>query len=191
MNQDPLGRAATRVWDSGDKVRSSAPPTAPASRASNSRLQVWAKQLDDGSRAVGLFNLGDAEQTVTASFADLKLTGKQTVRDLWRQKDLATVENQVRSPRPPARRRAREADAGQLNAEDIHAPRFPHRHPLTRLHRRSQCRHPRRQAEARHHRRQAEPPAADARVPRRLAAASEVPRRTSPASPSRSTRWAG
>ena len=52
------------------------------------RLQVWAKPMADGSQAVGLFNLGDTPAQVTASFADLKITGKQGVRDLWRQKTL-------------------------------------------------------------------------------------------------------
>jgi alpha-galactosidase len=101
VNQDTLGRAAMRVWDSGDKVSIERPADRPGTPGKQLRLQVWAKELDDGSRAVGLFNLGDAEQTVTAKFADLKLTGKQTVRDLWRQKDLATVENQLEANVPP------------------------------------------------------------------------------------------
>ena len=101
VNQDTLGRAATRVWDSGDKVSIERPADRPGKPGEQLRLQVWAKELDDGSRAVGLFNLGDAEQTVTARFSDLKLIGKQLVRDLWRQKDLATVENQVEASVPP------------------------------------------------------------------------------------------
>jgi alpha-galactosidase len=57
-----------------------------------SQGQVWAKELEDGSRAVGLFNTGDQPVSVSADFAKLKLAGKQVVRDLWRQKDVATVE---------------------------------------------------------------------------------------------------
>ena len=69
VNQDPLGRQAARV-------------------AQNGMLEVWAKDLEDGSKAVGLFNRGSSEESITANWADLGLTGEQTVRDLWRQKDL-------------------------------------------------------------------------------------------------------
>ena len=41
-----------------------------------------------GSKAVGLFNLGETNATVTANWYDLKLSGNHLVRDLWRQKDL-------------------------------------------------------------------------------------------------------
>ncbi|HEY1661855.1 MAG TPA: putative Ig domain-containing protein [Verrucomicrobiae bacterium] len=49
---------------------------------------VYKKNLEDGSIAVGLFNLSDAPATVTASWSDLKIHGSQNIRDLWRQKDL-------------------------------------------------------------------------------------------------------
>ena len=51
---------------------------------------VFAKQLEDGSRAVGLFNLGDKEETVSVKWQELGLSGSQAVRDLWRQKDLGS-----------------------------------------------------------------------------------------------------
>jgi len=69
VNQDPLGHQAGRV-------------------AKDDPLEVWAKDLEDGSKAVGLFNRGEAAATVTAKWADLGVTGPQSVRDLWRQKDL-------------------------------------------------------------------------------------------------------
>ena len=56
--------------------------------SSNGTLRVFAKDLDDGAKAVGLFNLGDQPATVVANWSDLKLSGEQSVRDLWRQKDL-------------------------------------------------------------------------------------------------------
>ena len=43
--------------------------------------------MEDGSKAVGLFNRGPAETTVTAKWSDLGITGSQTVRDLWRHQD--------------------------------------------------------------------------------------------------------
>jgi len=69
VNQDPLGKQAARIAKNGD-------------------LEVWAKDMEDGSKAVGLFNRGKAETKVTANWSDLGLTGKLKVRDLWRQKDL-------------------------------------------------------------------------------------------------------
>ncbi|MGD0517411.1 MAG: hypothetical protein ABSA26_07740, partial [Thermoguttaceae bacterium] len=42
----------------------------------------------------GLFNRGESEKTVTAKWSDLGLTGKQIVRDLWRQKDLGEFDKE-------------------------------------------------------------------------------------------------
>lgn len=50
--------------------------------------EVWAKDMEDGTKAVGLFNRGESERTVRAKWADLGLRGKHAVRDLWRQQDL-------------------------------------------------------------------------------------------------------
>jgi alpha-galactosidase len=71
VDQDPLGRQASCVSKEGP-------------------LEVWAKDMQDGSKAVGLFNRGYGAATVTAKWSNLGLTGKQKVRDLWRQKDLGT-----------------------------------------------------------------------------------------------------
>jgi alpha-galactosidase len=51
---------------------------------------VWAKDLEDGSKAVGIFNLGEEAADATLSFGILKLSGRRLVRDLWRQKNLGT-----------------------------------------------------------------------------------------------------
>jgi alpha-galactosidase len=69
VNQDSLCKQAVQVGGQGD-------------------LKVYAKPLDDGSLAVGLFNTGKETATVTANWSDLNLKGQQRVRDLWRQKDL-------------------------------------------------------------------------------------------------------
>ncbi len=74
VNRDPLGRQAGRVAKDGD-------------------LEIWAKDMEDGSKAVGLFNRGRESARVTANWSDLGLTGKQKVRDLWRQKDLGKFSN--------------------------------------------------------------------------------------------------
>jgi len=69
--------------------------------ASNGNTRVYAKDLEDGSKAVGLFNLGEAPVNATAHWSDLKISGSQTVRDLWRQKDLGQFENQFNSSVAP------------------------------------------------------------------------------------------
>ncbi len=51
-------------------------------------LEVWSKKLADGSLAVGLFNRSDLEETVTADWPKMGLTGRYAVRDLWLRKDL-------------------------------------------------------------------------------------------------------
>jgi alpha-galactosidase len=81
VNQDPLGRQAARVAQDG-------------------QLEIWAKDLEDGSKAVGLFNRGDEETTVTAKWSDLGLTGKQAVRDLWRQQDLGASDGPFQASVP-------------------------------------------------------------------------------------------
>ncbi len=51
-------------------------------------ILILAKPLEDGSLAVGLFNLGEQPRPLTVSWSELELEGRQRVRDLWRQSDL-------------------------------------------------------------------------------------------------------
>jgi alpha-galactosidase len=81
VNQDPLGRQAGRI-------------------AKNGTVEVWAKEMENGSKIVGLFNRGEEEATVTANWPDLRLQGKQPVRDLWRQKDLGGYADRFSAPVP-------------------------------------------------------------------------------------------
>ncbi len=46
------------------------------------------KDMEDGSKAVGLFNRGELPSAVTAKWSDLNLPVPQRLRDLWRQQDL-------------------------------------------------------------------------------------------------------
>ncbi|MEU4896253.1 RICIN domain-containing protein [Streptomyces sp. NPDC044780] len=65
VNQDPLGAGGRRVRDDGD-------------------TEVFAKPLSDGSVAVGLFNRGNSTATVTATAAQIGLSGGSfTLTDLW------------------------------------------------------------------------------------------------------------
>jgi alpha-galactosidase len=69
LDQDPLGKQATQVCAAGT-------------------TQVLAKDLEDGSKAVGLFNTGEEPNAVKVTWEQLGITGNQAVRDLWRQKDI-------------------------------------------------------------------------------------------------------
>jgi alpha-galactosidase len=74
VDQDPLGKPARRV-------------------ASGEGFEIWDRELEDGSRAVGLFNLSDlGTSTLKVTWKDLGREGKQAVRDLWRHKDLGEFE---------------------------------------------------------------------------------------------------
>jgi alpha-galactosidase len=76
VNQDPLGKQATTV----SKLDSSG---------------VLAKDMEDRSKAVGLFNITDGvTRKLSVKWSELGITGKYIVRDLWRQKDLGTFEDE-------------------------------------------------------------------------------------------------
>ena len=69
VNQDPLGKQAHRI-------------------SKDENVEVWAKKMEDGSMAVGLFNRGEFENSVKVNWKELGISENQTVRDLWRQKDV-------------------------------------------------------------------------------------------------------
>jgi alpha-galactosidase len=69
VDQDPLGQCAKTIALDKDAV-------------------LFVKEMEDGSKAVGLCNRGENEIEIAAKWSDLGLEGKQRVRDLWRQKDL-------------------------------------------------------------------------------------------------------
>lgn len=87
VNQDPLGKPGRLISDQAG-------------------IQAWAKPLEDGSIAVGLFNTADFGKTpasyfrwgdetaknYTLDFSKLGLNGKYRLRDLWRQTDLGEFE---------------------------------------------------------------------------------------------------
>jgi alpha-galactosidase len=73
IDQDPLGREATQA-------------------KANDNYQIWVKDLEDGSKAIGLFNLTEEPLNIPVDLKELNLSGKWDMRDLWRQKDLGKVE---------------------------------------------------------------------------------------------------
>jgi alpha-galactosidase len=64
-------------------------------------LFLMVKDMSDGSKSVGLFNRGKVATEVSFDWSELNLSGKQAVRDLWRQKELG-VYNQKFSASVPA-----------------------------------------------------------------------------------------
>jgi alpha-galactosidase len=81
VDQDPLGKPGRRIAAEDDQ-------------------EVWAKPMEDGSQAVGLFNRGEMEVTVTAKWSELGLNGPQIVRDLWRQQDLGSFQTEFQAKVP-------------------------------------------------------------------------------------------
>jgi len=55
---------------------------------------VLVKNLADGSKAIGLFNLGEHAARLKISWSELGVSGRQTVHDLWRQKDVGKFQNE-------------------------------------------------------------------------------------------------
>ena len=78
VSQDPLGHQAARIVKDGS-------------------LEIWAKDLEDGSKAVGLFNRGEAATSITVKWSELGVSGQQNVRDLWRQKNLGKFPDQFKT----------------------------------------------------------------------------------------------
>ena len=69
INQDALGKEGYPVITENEK-------------------EVWKKELEDGSVAVGLFNRSEFEQKVGFNFKEVGVKTNCRLRDLWRQKDL-------------------------------------------------------------------------------------------------------
>ena len=71
VDQDALGHEAERVWKGDD-------------------IEVWAKQLKGGSRAVVLLNRSGSDKEISATWEALGYPAplSASVRDLWLHKDL-------------------------------------------------------------------------------------------------------
>ncbi len=69
VDQDPLGEQARRIWKEGGH-------------------EIWAKRMEDGSKAVGFFNRDEVEGEIRLPFKLLGWKNVSRIRDLWRQKDL-------------------------------------------------------------------------------------------------------
>lgn len=59
---------------------------------------ILKKPLDDGSMAVGLFNLTTEPRSISVDWKELGLTGAQTVRDVWRQHNTGSFAKSFSAP---------------------------------------------------------------------------------------------
>ena len=76
VDQDPLGKCATVINRDGNTF-------------------VMVKELEDGSKAVGLCNKGKTATSIGIEWSELGLTKKKfEIRDLWEQKDLGSFKHQ-------------------------------------------------------------------------------------------------
>jgi alpha-galactosidase len=81
IDQDALGKQARILRKTGSEF-------------------ILLKDLEEGSKALGLFNLGEAEATISVTWGELGLSGKQQVRDLWRQKHLPPADKKFQATVP-------------------------------------------------------------------------------------------
>jgi alpha-galactosidase len=81
INQDVLGKQAIR-------------------KVNRNGIQIWVKELEDGSKAAGIFNLNQDRQEFSFDLAEIGLSGTQKIRDLWRQKDIGAFEGKFKATIP-------------------------------------------------------------------------------------------
>ena len=72
VNQDPLGQQAVQVYKTA-------------------AYEIWARDLSDGRKAVGLFNKTDKPLNIPVEMKSLCLRGIWHLRDLWSQTNLGKV----------------------------------------------------------------------------------------------------
>ena len=82
VDQDPLGKQAKILRQTNDEF-------------------VLVKELADGGKAVGLFNLSSQPRKISVSWNELGISGNRPVCDLWRQKEIGSFDQtfEVEVPR--------------------------------------------------------------------------------------------
>jgi alpha-galactosidase len=79
VNQDALGKQGICVQTIGE-------------------LRIYVKDLEDGGKAVAFANFGREKAKLPyRDFKKLGISGKQTVRDIWRQKNISTINTSAQS----------------------------------------------------------------------------------------------
>jgi alpha-galactosidase len=73
IDQDPLGKQ-------GDRVSAVGP------------VEIWAKPLKGGAKAIGLFNRDDTALPITLKLSDVGFSAGAKARDVWQAKDLGKLQ---------------------------------------------------------------------------------------------------
>jgi len=81
IDQDPLGKQAMAA-------------------VKNEKYLIMVKELEDHSKAVGLFNLTENDLEISVTWDALKIFGRHSVRDVWRQKNLGFFSGKFESVVP-------------------------------------------------------------------------------------------
>ena len=81
VDQDSLGKQAKILRHTADEF-------------------ILVKELEDGTKAIGLFNLEEQSARLSVSWTELTISGKQTARDLWRQKELGVIDDSMAATVP-------------------------------------------------------------------------------------------
>jgi alpha-galactosidase len=81
VSQDPLGRQGYRIRQ-------------------EEGVEVWARPLEEGAWAVGLFNTGKEPRKIAVRWQELKLASKLKVRDLWAKRNVGTLQDSFETEVP-------------------------------------------------------------------------------------------
>jgi len=83
VDQDPLGKCARVIMQTENTF-------------------IMIKDMQDGSKVVGLCNKGDRPDRMTVTWVQAGITGvNKTVRDLWQEKNLGVFQKEFTAPVPP------------------------------------------------------------------------------------------
>ena len=82
VNQDRDGKQGTRVWKAADQ-------------------EIWSRPLAGGAMAIAIFNRAAEPAKTTVRWADLGITGKGRLRDLWLHQDMAWPGSEYAVTIPP------------------------------------------------------------------------------------------
>ncbi len=87
-NREVIAIDQDRAGKQGDRVRAEGP------------MEIWARTLADGSRAVGLFNRHPQPINMQVDFRELGFKGVVKVRDIWAAKDLGLIQSSYQTSVP-------------------------------------------------------------------------------------------
>ena len=79
MNKEVIAIDQDALGVQGDRVHATGP------------FEVWMKPLQDGSKAVALFNRSESDYPITVQLKDVGFDGPVQARDLWSHADLGTL----------------------------------------------------------------------------------------------------